>query len=196
MKKSYIIIGILALIVIYSVSSYNSIIGLEEGVKSKWSEVESQYQRRMDLIPNLVEIVKGYASHEKETLEGVVKARAEATNTTIDVDNLNSESLRKFQAAQDGLSSAMSRLMVVVERYPDLKANQNFMELNAQWEGTENRVSFVRDNFIKEVEAYNSKIRRFPTNLMAGMFGFERIEYFKSTKGAEIAPSADFSDEN
>ena len=156
MNKKYIIIGaiVLAVILIYSstIGSYNSIVTKEEGVTAQWSQVENVYQRRADLIPNLVNTVKGYAAHEKEALMGVVEARAKATSTTINADNLNAESLQKFQAAQEGLSSALSRLMVVVERYPDLKANQNFLELQAQLEGTENRISVERKNSMNRPE--------------------------------------------
>ena len=158
--------------------TYNTMVTQDEGVKTAWSQVENQYQRRMDLIPNLVNTVKGYATHEKETLEGVVSARAEATKTTIDPSNLNEESMKKFQAAQGELSSALSRLMLVIERYPDLKANQNFSELQAQLEGTENRISVERKRFNETAQSYNTYIRSFPTNILAGMFGFQPKAYF------------------
>lgn len=164
----------------------------DEGVKTAWSQVENQYQRRMDLIPNLVNTVKGYATHEKETLEGVVSARAEATKTTIDPSNLNEESMKKFQAAQGELSSALSRLMLVIERYPDLKANQNFSELQAQLEGTENRISVERKRFNETAQSYNTYIRSFPTNILAGMFGFQPKAYFSAESGAEKAPKVEF----
>ena len=160
----------------------------DENVKTAWSQVENQYQRRMDLIPNLVNTVKGYAAHEKETLEGVVSARAQATQTTIDPSNLNEESMKKFQAAQGELSSALSRLMVVLERYPDLKANQNFLELQAQLEGTENRISVERKRFNEVAQTYNTYIRSFPSNILAGMFGFQPKAYFTAETGAEKAP--------
>ena len=172
--------------------TYNTIVTQDEGVKTAWSQVENQYQRRMDLIPNLVNTVKGYATHEKETLEGVVSARAEATKTTIDPSNLNEESMKKFQAAQGELSSALSRLMLVIERYPDLKANQNFSELQAQLEGTENRISVERKRFNETAQSYNTYIRSFPTNILAGMFGFQPKAYFSAESGAEKAPKVEF----
>lgn len=172
--------------------TYNTMVTQDEGVKTAWSQVENQYQRRMDLIPNLVNTVKGYATHEKETLEGVVSARAEATKTTIDPSNLNEESMKKFQAAQGELSSALSRLMVVLERYPDLKANQNFSELQAQLEGTENRISVERKRFNETAQSYNTHIRSFPTNILAGMFGFQPKAYFSAESGAEKAPKVEF----
>lgn len=173
-------------------STYNTMVTQDEGVKTAWSQVENQYQRRMDLIPNLVNTVKGYATHEKETLEGVVSARAEASKTTIDPSNLNEESMKKFQAAQGELSSALSRLMVVLERYPDLKANQNFSELQAQLEGTENRISVERKRFNETAQTYNTYIRSFPTNILAGMFGFQPKAYFSAESGAEKAPKVEF----
>lgn len=172
--------------------TYNTMVTQDEGVKTAWSQVENQYQRRMDLIPNLVNTVKGYATHEKETLEGVVSARAEATKTTIDPSNLNEESMKKFQAAQGELSSALSRLMLVIERYPDLKANQNFSELQAQLEGTENRISVERKRFNETAQSYNTYIRSFPTNILAGMFGFQPKAYFSAESGAEKAPKVKF----
>ena len=172
--------------------SYNTMVSQDEGVKTAWSQVENQYQRRLDLIPNLVNTVKGYAAHEKETLEGVINARAEATKTTIDPSNLNEESLKKFQAAQGELSSALSRLMVVMERYPDLKANQNFSELQAQLEGTENRITVERKRFNEVAQAYNTYIRSFPNNILAGMFGFFPKAYFTADAGAEKAPKVEF----
>ena len=172
--------------------TYNTMVTQDEGVKTAWSQVENQYQRRMDLIPNLVNTVKGYATHEKETLEGVVSARADATKTTIDPSNLNEESMKKFQAAQGELSSALSRLMLVIERYPDLKANQNFSELQAQLEGTENRISVERKRFNETAQSYNTYIRSFPTNILAGMFGFQPKAYFSAESGAEKAPKVEF----
>ena len=172
--------------------TYNTMVTQDDGVKTAWSQVENQYQRRMDLIPNLVNTVKGYATHEKETLEGVVSARAEATKTTIDPSNLNEESMKKFQAAQGELSSALSRLMLVIERYPDLKANQNFSELQAQLEGTENRISVERKRFNETAQSYNTYIRSFPTNILAGMFGFQPKAYFSAESGAEKAPKVEF----
>lgn len=172
--------------------SYNTMVTKDEGVKTAWSQVENQYQRRMDLIPNLVNTVKGYATHEKETLEGVVNARAQATQTTIDPSNLNEASMKKFQAAQGELSNALSRLMLVIERYPDLKANQNFLELQAQLEGTENRISVERKRFNETAQGYNTYIRSFPINILAGMFGFHPMAYFTADAGADKAPKVEF----
>lgn len=164
----------------------------EEGVTSAWSQVENVYQRRADLVPNLVATVKGYAAHEQETLEGVVNARAKATQTTIDPANMTPEAMAQFQAAQGELSTALGKLMVVVERYPDLKANQNFLELQAQLEGTENRITVERQKFNDAAKSFNTLIRKFPKNIIAGMFGFERKEYFEAKVGAEEAPKVEF----
>ena len=195
-KTLWITLGVIVFLVFAVFSwvkgSYNTMVGQDEGVKTAWSQVENQYQRRLDLIPNLVNTVKGYAAHEKETLEGVINARAEATKTTIDPSNLNEESLKKFQAAQGELSSALSRLMVVMERYPDLKANQNFSELQAQLEGTENRITVERKRFNEVAQAYNTYIRSFPNNILAGMFGFFPKAYFTADAGAEKAPKVEF----
>ncbi|CAG0975094.1 MAG: LemA family protein [Bacteroidetes bacterium] len=196
MKKTWITIGVVALIVIilYSVTigAYNSMVEKDEAVSGAWSQVENVYQRRTDLIPNLVETVKGYAAHEKEVLTGVVEARSKATSVNIDPSNLNAESIKKFQAAQEGISSALSRLMVVVERYPDLKANQNFLQLQAQLEGTENRITVERQKFNDTAKEYNTYIRKFPKNIIAGMFGFEKRAYFEAESGAEKAPQVKF----
>ncbi|MCB9361548.1 MAG: LemA family protein [Flavobacteriales bacterium] len=196
MKKSWIILGVVALIIVIAISSivgsYNSMVTMDEAVSGQWSQVENVYQRRADLIPNLVNTVKGYAAHEKETLEGVIEARSKATQTTIDPSKLNAESIKQFAAAQDGLSSALSKLMVVVERYPDLKANQNFLELQAQLEGTENRISVERKKFNETAKEYNTFIRKFPKNIWAGMFGFEKRDYFESQEGADKAPEVQF----
>ena len=191
-KFFWIIIAIVAVLFFWVKGAYNEMVTLDEGVNTAWSQVENQYQRRMDLIPNLVNTVKGYAAHEKETLEGVVNARAEATKTTIDPSNLNEETLKRFQAAQGELSSALSRLMVVVERYPELKANQNFSELQAQLEGTENRISVERKRFNEIAQGYNTYIRKFPNNSLSGMFGFQTKAYFSAESGAEKAPSVEF----
>ena len=172
--------------------TYNTMVTQDESVKTAWSQVENQYQRRMDLIPNLVNTVKGYATHEKETLEGVISARSEATKTTIDPSNLDEASLQRFQAAQGELSSALSRLLVVIERYPELKANQNFSELQAQLEGTENRITVERKRFNEVAQAYNTYIRSFPNNLLAGMFGFQTKAYFTAEPGSEKAPKVEF----
>ena len=195
-KTLWITLGVIVFLVFAVFSwvkgSYNTMVSQDEGVKTAWSQVENQYQRRLDLIPNLVNTGKGYAAHEKETLEGVINARAEATKTTIDPSNLNEESLKKFQAAQGELSSALSRLMVVMERYPDLKANQNFSELQAQLEGTENRITVERKRFNEVAQAYNTYIRSFPNNILAGMFGFFPKAYFTADAGAEKAPKVEF----
>ena len=196
MKKSWIVIIILVVVVFFSYSyvkgKYNTMVVTSETVDAQWAQVENVYQRRADLIPNLVATVKGYASHEKETLEGVVEARAKATSTTIDAGNMDAAALQKFQSAQDGLSSALSRLMVVVERYPDLKANQNFMELQAQLEGTENRITVERKRFNDTAREYNLSIKMFPNNIFAGMFGFETKAYFQAQEGSDQAPKVEF----
>ncbi|MDL2255853.1 LemA family protein [Parabacteroides sp. OttesenSCG-928-K15] len=193
-KILWIAIPILLVIVVFMWGKgvYNNMVTQEEQVKTAWSQVENQYQRRLDLIPNLVNTVKGYASHEQETLEGVVNARAKATQTTIDPANLTPEALQQFQSTQSELSSALSRLMVVVERYPELKANQNFLELQAQLEGTENRISVERMRFNETAQQYNTNIRRFPNNIFAGMFGFQPKAYFAAESGAEKAPVVQF----
>jgi LemA protein len=186
------------MILLVAVSSsgcgYNSLQGLDEDVKKNWAEVESQYQRRMDLIPNLVETVKGYAKQEKETLTAVVEARAKATQTTIDAGSLsNPQAFQKFQAAQDQLGSALSRLMVVVEKYPDLKSNQNFLELQSQLEGTENRITVARGRYIESVAEYNKGVRFFPTNLTAKyLLKLEPRESFTAAPEAKTAPKVSF----
>lgn len=191
-KTPWIIIAVVLVLFFLVGGAYNSLVTQDESVKTAWSQVENQYQRRLDLIPNLVNTVKGYASHERETLEGVINARANATKTTIDPTNLNAETMKQFQAAQGELSNALSRLMVVVERYPDLKANQNFLELQAQLEGTENRISVERKRFNEVAQSYNTKIRSFPTNIIAGAFGFQPKAYFAAESGAEKAPKVEF----
>lgn len=195
-NKKWITIGIIVLVILIIYSSvrgsYNTLVTLDEAVEGQWAQVENVYQRRADLIPNLVNVVKGYAAHERETLEGVVEARAKATSVNIDPTNLNPEALQQFDQAQQGLSSALSRLMVVVERYPDLKANQNFLELQTQLEGTENRIANERRKFIELVRDYNTNIRRFPRNLYASMFGFDRKPNFEARPGADVAPVIEF----
>ena len=192
MKKSLIVlISILALLVIiigYGISINNKMVNADEAVMSQWAKVENQYQRRADLIPNLVNTVKGYASHEKETLDAVVNARAKATQVTISPDNLNEASLQKYQAAQGELSQALGRLLMVTENYPDLKANQNFLELQAQLEGTENRISTERTRYTDMVRDYNAMIRRFPASIIAGIGGFDKKPQFTAEAGAEKAP--------
>jgi len=196
MKKSLIVlISILALLVIiigYGISINNKMVNADEAVMSQWAKVENQYQRRVDLIPNLVNTVKGYASHEKETLDAVVNARAKATQVTISPDNLNEASLQKYQAAQGELSQALGRLLMVTENYPDLKANQNFLELQAQLEGTENRISTERTRYTDMVRDYNAMIRRFPASIIAGIGGFDKKPQFTAEAGAEKAPEVKF----
>lgn len=171
---------------------YNGMVNEDENVNLQWGEVENQYQRRLDLIPNLVNVVKGYASHEKETLEGVIEARAKATQTTIDPSNMTEEQLANFQKAQDGLSGALNRLMVVVEKYPELKANENFLQLQAQLEGTENRITVARKSYNDAATIYNKLVRRFPNNMLAGIFDFSVRPQFKAQEGAESAPTVQF----
>lgn len=173
--------------------TYNGMVSQDENVKTAWSQVENQYQRRADLIPNLVNTVKGYASHERETLENVINARAKATSVSVDPSNITPEALQQFQAAQGQVSGALSRLMVVMERYPDLKANENFKELQAQLEGTENRISVERKRFNETAQGYNTYIRSFPTSLLAGLFHFQQRPYFAAVQGASAAPAVDFS---
>lgn len=196
MKKFLIPVAIIAVLGIYlytkAVGSYNQFVQAEEQVNGQWAEVETQYQRRADLIPNLVNTVKGYADFEQETLTGVIEARSKATSMTIDPTNLTPENLAQFQQAQDQLSGALSRLLVTVERYPDLKANQNFLELQAQLEGTENRIAVARRNFNESVVAYNANIRTFPNNIFAGWYGFETKGTFKASEGTENAPTVQF----
>lgn len=185
---------VLALITVpfFSSCGYNTMVELNEGVDAQWAQVENVYQRRADLIPNLVNTVKGYAAHERETLEGVIEARSKATGINLNTDNMDAASLQQFQQAQDGLSSALSRLMVVVERYPDLKANQNFLDLQVQLEGTENRIAVERMRFNEETRKYNTYITKFPQRLIASMFNFERKPYFEAEQGAQSAPEVSF----
>ncbi len=196
MKKSLIILLVVGLVIVMLLgslrSTYNNMVSMDEGVTSQWSQVENVYQRRSDLIPNLVNTVKGYAAHERETLEGVIEARAKATQVTIDPSKLDAASIKNFQEAQGGLSSALGRLMVVMEQYPDLKANENFRDLQAQLEGTENRIAVERGRFNDSAKAFNTYIRKFPQVLFAGMFGFEKKAYFEAEKGAEKAPEVKF----
>lgn len=194
-KKPLILIGIVALIILiigWLMSGYNDMVELDENVNREWSQVENQYQRRLDLIPNLVNVVKGYASHEKETLEGVIEARAKATQTTIDPSNMTEEQLANFQKSQDGLSGALNRLMVVVEKYPDLKATENFKQLQDQLEGTENRITLARKDYNDAATIYNKEVRSFPNSMLAGIFGFSVRPQFKAQEGAESAPTVQF----
>ena len=172
--------------------NYNSLVEKQQNVDQTWAEVENQYQRRADLIPNLVNTVKGYSSHEEQTLVKVTEARAKATSITIDAENLNEENLAKFQAAQNELSQALKSLLAVTEAYPDLKANENFMNLQTQLEGTENRITIARRNYTEAVRDYNTSIKKFPTTIYAGWFGFEPKPQFKAEAGAEKAPEVKF----
>ena len=194
MKKIVIgIIGVVILLIIFAgCNGYNSLVKMDVDVQTKWSNVETQYQRRSDLIPNLVATVKGYATHESSTLEGVVAARAKATQVTIDPANLTPEKLQEYQAAQGQVSSALGKLLMITENYPDLKANQNFLELQAQLEGTENRISVERTRFNEVAQAYNTSIRRFPNSIFSSMFGFDKKPYFEAAKGSETAPAVKF----
>lgn len=190
--KKWIWIGAIAVAAIFLYVTYNGFVVKEEAVKTAWSKVETQYQRRADLIPNLVNTVKGYAAHESATLQGVVDARAKATSMTLSVDHMTSESLAAYQQAQSDVRSALGRLLAVAENYPDLKANQNFLELQAQLEGTENRIAVARTDFNEAAQLYNVAVRRFPGNLVAGLFGFDRKPYFEAAEGAEAAPEVAF----
>ncbi len=177
----------------WGVGLNNTMVEKQETAKTQWANVESAYQRRADLIPNLVNTVKGYASHEKETLEGVIQARANATKTTIDPSNVTPEQMAQFQESQNSLTGALSRLMVVVEKYPDLKANQNFLELQSQLEGTENRINVERNRYNNLTKDYNVYIRKFPATLLAGMLGFDPMILFQAAEGSEKAPTVVFN---
>lgn len=196
MKKSYIVLAIIIIIAIgifaWFQGSYNQMVTKSENIASQWSNVENQYQRRSDLIPNLVSTVKGYTEHEQNTLTQVVEARAKATQMQINFDQLDEKTLQKFNNMQGELSSALSRLMAISEQYPNLKANENFRDLQAQLEGTENRIAVERRKFNEEVKGYNAYIRSFPKNILAGMFGFMPKPYFEAVSGAEKAPEVKF----
>lgn len=196
MKKGTItllVIGVLILIMVGgTLTTYNGLIAKDEAVATAWGNIQSQYQRRADLIPNLVSTVKGYAKHESETLENVMAARAKATQVTINSDNLTPEKLKQYQAAQGELSQALGRLMAVSENYPNLKANEDFSELQAQLEGTENRINESRQIYNSAVQTYNVSVRRFPANIVAGMFGFDKKNQFEAEAGAEKAPKVEF----
>ena len=185
-------VGILVVIVLWAIGGYNGMVKMDEQVQNRRANIETQYQRRADLIPNLVSTVKGYAKHEQQTLEDVVKARSEATQVKVDAENLTPEKLAAFQKAQSGVSSALGRLLAVAENYPDLKANQNFLELQSQLEGTENRITVARKDFNDTAKSYNQAIRQFPKNILAGMFGFEKKSYFEAEAGSEKAPKVEF----
>ncbi len=191
-KNSIILIAVLAIVALWGISAYNGMVTAEEQATTAWSNVQSTYQRRADLIPNLVEVVKGYASHEKETLEGVVNARAKATSINVSADDLTPEKLQQFQQAQGELSQALGRLIAVSEAYPDLKANENFLDLQKQLEGTENRINEARNTFNTAVQNYNVKIRRFPNSLLSGIFGFDKMAKFEADAAAQKAPDVKF----
>lgn len=196
MKKGTIvlvvIIAILVIIFLWVKGSYNSMVREDENVQKAWSQVENVYQRRADLIPNLVNTVKGYAAHESQTLESVVAARAKATQMTVDAQNLTPEAMAKYQDAQGELGSALGRLLMITENYPDLKANQNFLELQSQLEGTENRIAVERQKFNDAAKVYNTMIRQFPKNIFAAMFNFDKKPYFEAKEGADVAPEVKF----
>lgn len=196
MKKGLIVLIIVVAVVLilffWIKGMYNTMVRMDEAVSQAWAQVENVYQRRADLVPNLVSTVKGYAEHESSTLEAVVEARAKATQATVDPSSLSEEELSRFMSAQNELGTAIGRLLVSVERYPDLKANQNFLELQAQLEGTENRITVERQKFNEAARSYNVTVRRFPNNIFAGMFGFEKKGYFEASEGAEQAPVVSF----
>ena len=185
-------LGVLAIIALWGVNVYNSLVEDQESVESAWSQVENQYQRRADLVPNLVATVKGYAKHEEQTLEGVVEARAKATSLTIDPTNITPEQFAAFQAAQGELSQALGRLLTIAESYPDLKANENFRDLQAQLEGSENRIAVARQLFNEAARTYNTRVRRFPSNIIAICCGFEKKPYFEAEPQAAQAPKVEF----
>ena len=193
MKKSTIVIlAVIAVVAVWAVTGYNGLVKADEAVNTAWSNVENQYQRRADLIPNLVNTVKGYAAHEKETLDAVIAARSRATQVTVDAGNMTPEKLQEYQKSHSEGGAALGRLLAVAEAYPDLKANTNFLELQAQLEGTENRISVERRNFNEAAKGYNTSIRTFPRNILAGMFGFEKRPYFEAEEGANKAPEVKF----
>ena len=191
-KSLWIVLGIVAVVLIWGISAYNGLVSKEERVSSAWANVETVYQRRADLIPNLVNTVKGYAAHESQTLMEVTEARAKSTAISVDPSTATPEQMEAWMKAQSEVGSALGRLIAISENYPDLKANQNFLELQKQLEGTENRISTERRKYNEEVRSYNVKLRRFPTNIIAGMFGFEKRVMFESQEGAEVAPVVEF----
>lgn len=196
MKKTLIIVGIIVLVIVLFYSffkgTYNTMVSNGEQVDSQWAQVQNVYQRRSDLIPNLVSTVKGFAQQEKDVFIGVTEARAKATSVNIDAANLTPDKMAQFQQAQEGLSSALGRLMVVVEKYPEIKSNQNFLELQSQLEGTENRITVERQKFNDVTKVYNTYVKSFPNNMLAGMFGFTAKPYFEAVKGSEVAPKVEF----
>ena len=195
MKKNkglIITIVVIALVAIWGISSYNGLVSMDENVSNQWANVETQYQRRSDLIPNLVNTVKGYAKHESETLESVMAARSQATQVKIDPSNCTPQQLAAYQKAQGDVTTALGKLLAITENYPDLKANQNFLELQSHLEGTENRINVARKDFNDTAKKYNTSLRRFPRNIIASMFGFEKRNYFEAEAGAEKAPKVEF----
>lgn len=195
MKKNkglIITVVVIALVAIWGISSYNGLVSMDENVSNQWANVETQYQRRSDLIPNLVNTVKGYAKHESETLESVMQARSQATQVKIDPSNCTPQQLAAYQKAQGDVTTALGKLLAITENYPDLKANQNFLELQSQLEGTENRINVARKDFNDTAKKYNTSLRRFPRNIVASMFGFEKRNYFEAEAGAEKAPKVGF----
>lgn len=190
--KKIIAIIIVAVVAIWAVSGYNNMATLDEQVSNEWSNVETQYQRRADLIPNLVSTVKGYAAHEKETLQGVIEARSKATGITVNANDLTPEKMAEYQKAQGAVTSALGKLLAIAENYPDLKANQNFLELQAQLEGTENRIAVARKEYNDAVKAFNVQVVTFPNNLIAGWFGFAQKEFFAATESASTVPVVAF----
>lgn len=195
MKKNkglIITVVVIVLVAIWGISSYNGLVSMDENVSNSWANVETQYQRRSDLIPNLVNTVKGYAKHESETLESVMAARSQATQVKIDPSNCTPQQLAAYQKAQGDVTTALGKLLAITENYPDLKANQNFLELQSQLEGTENRINVARKDFNDTAKKYNTSLRRFPRNIVASMFGFEKRNYFEAEAGAEKAPKVEF----
>lgn len=195
MKKNkglIITIVVIVLVALWGISSYNGLVGMDENVSNQWANVETQYQRRSDLIPNLVNTVKGYAKHESQTLEVVMAARSQATQVKIDPSNCTPQQLAAYQKAQGDVTTALGKLLAITENYPDLKANQNFLELQSQLEGTENRINVARKDFNDSAKKYNTSLRRFPRNIIASMFGFEKRNYFEAEAGAEKAPKVEF----
>lgn len=195
MKKNkglIITIVVIVLVALWGISSYNGLVSMDENVSNQWANVETQYQRRSDLIPNLVNTVKGYAKHESQTLESVMAARSQATQVKIDPSNCTPQQLTAYQKAQGDVTTALGKLLAITENYPDLKANQNFLELQSQLEGTENRINVARKDFNDTAKKYNTSLRRFPRNIIASMFGFEKRNYFEAEAGAEKAPKVEF----
>lgn len=192
MKKGIVLLVIVALVVLWGISVNNNMVSQEEAVTKAWANVENQYQRRADLIPNLVNTVKGYAAHESETLQAVVEARTKATSINVDAENMTAEQFKEYQAAQNEVGGALGRLIAIAENYPDLKANQNFLELQSQLEGTENRIAVERKTFNDTANQFNTYIRKFPQSLFAGILGFDKKPYFEAEEGASKAPTVEF----